>query len=243
MQGINYYAVSKTTRIAFEDYTRMRTEVHSGHAPVAPWALDDEKVRKVVAYRIAITAIEPNVPTTLEELRKLEPRYVAVISRGANTQLHLEKVAQFGGPIAYYTSLIYRRFRLRMDSPALARHYGCSPASMRQTINRLCRIARALFPNAEDHLPWHHTSGRRAIPTLGFRVQPQTYRTRTCPKAYAEPKRCYKPHPPRHKFDWEKAQDLRLAGLTLRAIAEQVGGVNVSSVFHALRKMGEQKCN
>lgn len=233
-----HYAASKETCLSMQDYSRMSTQSHSTYAPVPPWALDDEKVRKVVAYRIAITAIERNVPTTLEELRKLEPRYVAVISRSANTQLHLEKVAQFGGPIAYYTSLIYRRFRLRMDSPALARHYGCSPGSMRQTINRLCRIARALFPDAEHHLPWHHTSGRRAIPTLRFHA-----REWTCPKAYSEPKRCYDPHPPRHKFDWEKAQDLRLAGLTFRAIAEQVGGVSASSVFNALRKMGEQKCN
>ncbi len=211
MLGIKHYAASKETRLSHGDYARMGTESHLSYAPVPPWALDDTKVRKVVAYRICITAYEPNIPTTLDGLKKIEPRYVALIgrNRSRDSQLHLEKVQRFGGPAAYYIGLIYRRFRLGMDSPALARHYGLTPTAIRQTINRLCRIARSLFPNAEDHLEWHHTASVRNLPRLRL-----TSRT----------------------FSYEKAYELWLSGLDLAAISEQLG-VKEHSIYDAVRKM------
>src|SRR4051812_36802000 len=72
MRGITHRAASKETGLSFDDTKRMGIESHTFFAPVPPWAMDDIKVRAVVAYRICITARQPEIPTTLEGLRKVE---------------------------------------------------------------------------------------------------------------------------------------------------------------------------
>lgn len=232
MHGVMHYPASKETCISMQDYSRMSTQSHRIHAPVPPWSLDDEKVRKVVAYRLALTAHAAKVPTTLTELRKLERKYIAMIRRyggdeiqlHVEIQLHLEKVKSFGGPAAYYIGLIYRRFRLGMDSPALARHYGVKPTALRQTINRLCRIALSLFPNPEDHLQWHHTASKRDLPTLKIRAK-KARRVR------------------RPTFSYGRAHQMRQAGRTLQEIANHFGLKTRTAVMRALRKYEARKCN
>jgi hypothetical protein len=167
MLGIKRYAASKETCIAMSDYDRMHTHRSCRPLPVPRWTLSDEKVRKVVAHRICITAGEQNVPTNLQSLRQLEKKYYVVISRQKQLEIlkHLQVVRTHGGPVAYHTSLIYRRFRLNMNSPELAAHYGLQPTAMRQSINRLCRIARALFPDPKEHLAWQHNATIRELPS------------------------------------------------------------------------------
>jgi hypothetical protein len=268
MDGIKHRPASKESLIDMSDYKRMHSSSAPAYAPVSPWAMDDEKVRKVVAYRIAITAIEKNVPTKLGALRELEPRYIAMIrnNRSPEVQAHLKKVQRFGGPAAYYTGLIYRRFRLGMGSPALAQYYGCKPTGIRQTINRLCRIARALFPNPEDHLQWHHTSVQRALPTLKFGSAKA--RTFSYEQAYAlwlsglSPRAIgeqlglpayaiynavqvmrQKEKRPNSKFDGATAQRLRNKGYSLQNIADHFGLKSRTGVMMALRRYEARKCN
>lgn len=197
----------------------MGVESRSNALPAPPWVFSDDKVRRVVAYRLALTAGVTRVPTTLDGLRELEPLYIAALKKSITPamQLHLNLLQRCGGPIVYFTTLIYRRFRMFMPSSTLAVQYGTTGVSIRQTINRLCRIARSLFPNPEDHLPWHHTATSRDLPTLNLNRLGGS---------------------PRHgrKFDWEKAQRLRQAGFTYHAIAKRLR-VSESSVWYALRQM------
>jgi len=95
------------------------------------------------------------VPITLEALRKVEEKYllaarVQAMKPGAvENQKHLETIQRAGGPLAFFTSLLYRRYRLGMDSPELARQYSITPQSVRQQINRCSLIARRLFPDPD----------------------------------------------------------------------------------------------
>jgi uncharacterized protein (DUF433 family) len=225
MRGVTHRAASKETGLSFDDTKRMGIESHTFFAPVPPWAMDDIKVRAVVAYRICITARQPKIPTTLEGLRKVERRYRAMLCNNTSleVQFHLKNIQRFGGPLAYFTSLIYRRFRQGLDSPELAHHYGVKPTAIRQAINRLCRIARALFPNSADHLEWHHTSVQRDLPTL--KIRNRARRTR------------------RPTFPYGSAYRMRQAGRTLQQIADHFGLKTRTAVMMALRKYEVQKCN
>ena len=164
MEGISQYPVSPETGIAFEDYTRMGRENHtSAYLKNSPrWAMSDEKLRLVVAHKVCISAGVSEVPATLDALRKVEEKYmlaarVQAAKPGAvENQKHVDTVQRAGGPLAFFTSLLYRRYRLGMDSPELARQFGIAPPNVRQQINRCSLIARGLFPDPEDHLPWHH---------------------------------------------------------------------------------------
>jgi hypothetical protein len=225
MRGVTHRLASKETGLSFNDTKRMGIESHTFFAPVPPWAMDDIKVRAVVAYRICITARQPKIPTTLEGLRKVERRYLSAMNRrnaSHEIQLHLKNVQRFGGPLAYYTSLIYRRFRQGLDSPELAHHYGVKPTAIRQTVNRLCRIARALFPNSADHLEWHHTSVQRDLPTLKIRKRARRIGGRT--------------------FPYGQAYRMRQAGRTLQEIADHFGLKTRTAVMMALRIYEAKKC-
>ncbi|MGA8429501.1 MAG: hypothetical protein WB729_06745 [Candidatus Sulfotelmatobacter sp.] len=165
MQGREKYPVSQETCIGWEDYSRMGVNAHDVHfLKNSPrWAISNEKVKQVVAHKICIVAGVVERPISLEELRKVEEKYLLatrVQSRSVESQKHLETVQRFGGPLAFFTSLLYRRYRLAMNSVQLAREFGISPQNVRQQINRCSLIARALFPDPEDHLPWQHNAGR-----------------------------------------------------------------------------------
>jgi hypothetical protein len=164
MRGVVQQPVSATSNIAFSDYERMHTETHvEEFLPSPKWAMSDEKLRLVIAHRICMTAREKNVPTELEALRAIEARYLKAVSTSAEkceqNRKHLETVQRLGGPLAFWTSLLYRRFRLGMNSRQLAAEFGTKPCAVRQQINRCCLIARSLFPEPDDHLPWHRTAG------------------------------------------------------------------------------------
>lgn len=169
---ISHYPVSQETCIAFEDYARMGREDHTGvvlkNSP--RWAMCNEKMREVVAHKICKTAGVAPVPTALEELRKVEDVYLAALGVQAakpaavEMKKHLETVQRHGGPLTFFISLLYRRYRLGMDSPELARQYGISPQNIRQQLNRCSLLARALFPAPEEHLPWHHSAKNKKPP-------------------------------------------------------------------------------
>jgi hypothetical protein len=159
--------------ISFSDFERMNVQdlSKSLHHACPPWAASDEKVRRVVAAKLCVAIWESNVPSDLKTLKEqIEPRVLARMRKSAekssSSRAHLEMVLRFGGPLTFWTSLIYRRFRLGEDSPELARTYGCNPGTIRQQLYRLSLIARAVCTDAEDHLPRHHSAG----PLKGFKT-------------------------------------------------------------------------
>ena len=199
MEGILQYPVSAETGIAFEDYTRMGRENHTGaYLKNSPrWAMSDAKLRMVVAHKICITAGVGEVPATLDALRNVEENYMLATRANAakpnavENQKHLATVESAGGPLAFFVNLLYRRYRLGMDSPELARQFGITPQNVRQQINRCSLIARGLFPDPEDHLPWHHSANaKQPKATIAPRVfgPPKVKEPKLC--IVKEPKLC-----------------------------------------------------
>ena len=225
MRGAIHQPASRETSIAMSDYARMHTESHVAPVESPSWAYSNAKVRKLIAYRLALTAGEPHVPSDLEGLRRLERQYVFALQaclKSPEIRQHLETVARFGGPLAYFAALIYRRFRLSMDSATLGLLYNVRPSAIRQQLNRLCRIARALFPDADDHLAWHPTATERQVPKLRIR-------------------RARKPCGAMPKFDPYRARQLRQAGLSFQQIANHFGLKSRTAVMYALRRLAEKE--
>lgn len=232
MNGVSLKTRFQGKKIAFSDYTRMHTEVHfggRGPLPIPRWTSSDEKVRKVVGHRICITAGFPEVPEDLKDLRPLEEKYLRHIRASARSvpqlRKHLETVLRFGGPISFYTSLIYRRFRLAMNATELAEYYGITPENVRVSINRLCLIARAVFVDQNEHLPWHHSARNPNIPRLRIRYNSD------------------RPTPKYHKvrFRVEEIRAAYLAGKNVREIAKQIGyprGCGNNRVRNLLQQLG-----
>lgn len=173
MFDLDKYPASKETGIDHSDYVRMGTDTHfvpSGNSP--RWALNDEKLRLVVVHKICNAAGRVAASSNLEDLKPLEEAYLKAIEveaaapGSAVMRKHLEIVKRWGGPLAFFTSLLYRRYRLGLPSPTLAAHYGMKAATVRQQIYRCCNIARALFLDPEEHLPWHFTATMKKIVLL-----------------------------------------------------------------------------
>ncbi len=173
MLGIKRYGASIESGIAISDYLAgMHTEDRpSIFKPAPAWAMSDAMVRQVVTAKICRTAFVKEMPTDLAGLRLVESCYIKTIeayarAEGAKeSQIHLALMKRFGGPAAYFTALIYHRGRLRRDGVAVAQHFGISPTNLRQQWNRLCEVARQLFPGAEWHQTRHHTwKGKPIVP-------------------------------------------------------------------------------
>jgi hypothetical protein len=173
MLGIKHHAASVETGLSWADAEFMQVQHRTLHLPCPAWAASDEKVRRVVAAKLCVLIRKNIVPDDLKALREeIEPRVMAQLQKNAlppdakESQQHLCTVIRCGGPLAFWTSLCYRRFRLGQNSVELARIYGVKPVAIRQQTFRLSLIARVLFPDPEEHLPRHHSAG----PLRGFKT-------------------------------------------------------------------------
>jgi DNA-binding NarL/FixJ family response regulator len=139
--------------VSFDDWRSMQISNHGrfGFVTEQLWAMDDVKVRKVVLVKLWRQAssrklIQLPDANNLAAVREIEKRAMRRLSRHPILSRHSDKVEQHGGLLAYWTSLIYRRYRMKDDMSALAEHYGMDGNTIRQQLFRLNEIARQLYP-------------------------------------------------------------------------------------------------
>ena len=216
MLGIKHMPCTGESGIAFSDYDRMQTHDRPGLYKSSPsWAMNDGMVRQVVVAKICRTARVKALPANLEELRTVETRYlqaVEVSARAAGAEesrKHLALVRRFGGPAAYFVALVYQRARLGRDSVAVAQHFGgVSPLNVRQQFNRLCEVARGLFPGDTWHQPRHHSwRGRGHVPARKPPV-PCAFCGQPCPPSKGRARK-YCDKPCRKKAESKRAKEKR----------------------------------
>jgi DNA-binding CsgD family transcriptional regulator len=117
-------------------------------AVVPDWAKDDGKVKRVVIFKLQEQIKDHSfTPATREECLKLEARFLETYrkSRCAGHQRYTATVERFGGPLAFLTSVVYRRYRLGMGHRDLAEHYDLPVAHTTYTLHRLNKAAGRLF--------------------------------------------------------------------------------------------------
>ncbi len=155
-------AVSATTEISFDDYSRMGVQRLIGKRNGRRWtprfAASDEQLRKVLtvaAYQYACGGRMP-VPanTSLDELKKLVTamdlkKRVQSLEHYSDVQKrrhcrHLFTNSWNGGHLEVLAAIAYRSWRLGWDSPTVAQQLFMRPENVRIVLYRLCQVARKL---------------------------------------------------------------------------------------------------
>jgi hypothetical protein len=201
--------------IAWSDFNAMHRQDTPGRrpkTPIPPWAFSDEKCRAVILERLKrycnCSGVAVPESLTLDELQvhvvEAHARRVAFSSTTGLDAKFIEKHKThdpkiYAGRLA---RIIYCAYRQGMTSLQISQEFGdTSPIHVRQSLFRLNKCARVLFPDAcSTHRNW-------------------------APRA---PRGVYKPRERRRwnkyaRTDIELAREYRLFGLTWKDIAKRVG--------------------
>jgi hypothetical protein len=133
----------------YAEFGRMSVIREPGVSRAPEWTASDDKIKRVVAFhlRASLRDNTSNVPDDLTSCRNLDR---LILARGLqnpsnNYAKHVARLKLAGGPLAFWTTFIYRRWRLRMTYYDLEAKYGIPAATLRTYSYRLNRIARYLF--------------------------------------------------------------------------------------------------
>jgi hypothetical protein len=224
------------------------TFVRKGRVKVPEWTASDEKVRRVVAFRLrAVLRItnDPNSPADLATCRELDRRVMEMYSKSRRTPYvkHFATLKEFGGPLAYYTSLIYRRYRLLMTFDDLAEKYGKRWDVFPTVFARLNQVAAFLFNEVKPArkqglvpvariLALHEegSSVRAIAASIGW--------SRDCVEDVLRANGRDWYHGP-SPLDARRVLELRRRGLSHKAIAKEIGS-SASAVCRAIQKQQEE---
>ncbi len=208
------------------DFSRMHYQDGRDRAGVAisPWALSPEKIKLVCAYKLARIAHGRVLPTDGAGLRELEELATARLMRNAWTRKHAETAQRFGGLLAYWVSVIYRKNNLRMTIPELCDYYQVKRCTFDALLKSFNQAARYLFPAEENHVVRPCLKNRpRAVRNMELRNYFWANRDRRAP---------------RPRIDLDSALQMAKNGSTAAEIAEEMG-VKTDSVKSAFRRKSQ----
>jgi len=154
---------SEETCLSWADATRMQVRSAPGEMTraVPLWTRSDAKIAAVVKAKLWAMALgakrTEHADITMAEVATIEKwiteRLTALAAQGHSDEARaLETWKRCGGQARYYAALLFRSYRLGHDSVVVAEDLGIGPATVRQTLFRLCKIARELFPDPELHM-------------------------------------------------------------------------------------------
>src|SRR5882672_4007847 len=110
--------------VSYNDRHFMQTFRRGKHSYLsAPdWAFNDEQVRRIVSAHVALLARVTIIPEDLPTLRLLNRRAIKLLKKSKSWEWHqLARAAQRKGLPAYFTSIIYKTYRLGWDSVQCSR--------------------------------------------------------------------------------------------------------------------------
>jgi hypothetical protein len=169
-----FAAVRPVFVVSYNDFRFMQTyhrKTHRFHS--APdWVFDDEQVRRVVSAHVAILAHVTFIPQDLRMLRLLNRRAIKLLKKSSCNEWHqLARAAQSKGLPAYFTSIIYKTYRLGWDSVQCGADLGVSPNVIRGAIYRTKQIPQRLDGN---RIRWRFRAPKKkAEQVLGPVQQPE----------------------------------------------------------------------
>jgi Homeodomain-like domain len=233
------------------DFQRTQTITIKGRVSAPEWAMSDDKVRRVVAFHLrAVLRIPngPNDPVDLATCRELDRRVMEKYQRSTAVRYvtHFETLTKWGGPLSYWTSMIYRRYRLNMSYEDLGEKYGLKFNQLPGLMRKFNRVAHYLF-GAEA--PVRKIGTIDVSRVLELHSQGLSVRKIADAIAWSRPSveqaLLAKGQDWQHRkpaLDTRRALELRRRGMSYPAIGRKLG-CSDSSVWRALRKLEERSCS
>ncbi|HZR66611.1 MAG TPA: helix-turn-helix domain-containing protein [Terriglobales bacterium] len=135
-------------KVGYAEFGRMSVIHAPGVSRVPEWTGSDENIKRVVTFHLCSQLRDiANQPQDLSACRDLDRRILMQYSKNPATNFarHAKRVKRAGGPLAFWTTLIYRRYRLRMSYYELEDQYGVPAEILRTHLCRINRKARFLF--------------------------------------------------------------------------------------------------
>lgn len=233
------------------DFQRTQTFTIKGKVSAPEWAMSDDKVRRVVAFHLrAVLRIpnDPNAPTDLATCRELDRRVMEKYQRSTAVRYvkHFERLNKWGGPLSYWTSLLYRRYRLNLSYEDLGEKYGLKWNQVPVVFLRFNRVARYLF-GAE--------APARKIGTIDvarvLELHSQGLSVRKIADAISWSRPSVEQALMANGRDWQhrkpavdtrRALELRRRGMSYTTIGRKLD-CSDSAVWRALRKLEERSCS
>jgi len=131
-----------------EEFARMQTRRSYGFQQkqeIPLWVFSTTRLREVVAAQVAQLAGLKCLPSDLSDIRRAGKKALWKLARDPNPNCHqLARAARMIGLPAYYAAILYRTYRLGLNSVEVGVGLGITSNCVRQTLHRLKIVEKRL---------------------------------------------------------------------------------------------------